>query len=106
MSMVFLSLDSLSRVDDGRVGLMFKRAVEEAIRDCEDRPDNKTAREVNLTLKFRPVTYEGHCDGLKTRFACKAKIPERFIDDVSMAVKAGGRAAFHIEEEAEDRDIA
>ena len=107
MSMVFLSLDSLSRVDDGRVGLMFKKAAEEAIRDCEDRAGDKSAREVVLTMRLKPVVdQEGHCDGLTARFSCKAKVPERYIDGIPMAIKAGGKAAFHTEEEAEDRDVA
>lgn len=100
MSMVFLSLESLAKIDDGVVAAMFKKAAEQVIKDCEDRPGEKKAREVELKMTITPVVdQEGNCDGLMSQFSCKSRIPLRHTTGIPLVIKAGGKAAFQVEDE-------
>lgn len=100
MSMVYLQLDTLAKIDDGVVAALFRKAAEQVIRDCEDRPALNKGRTVTLTMTMKPVADEGgRCDGLRAWFDVKHNVPMRQTNGVDLSVKAGGKAAFHIEDE-------
>ncbi len=50
-----LTLEKVAEIEDGILGLIVKRALLAAARDCVDRPRDKTTRKVVVTLGFKPI---------------------------------------------------
>ena len=78
MTMATLTLESLKELDDGRVQAAFMHELRRAVKDCMDRPGDKTAREVSLVFKLTPIVgEEGMCEGADGDFHIKSKVPTR-----------------------------
>lgn len=78
MSKIVLSLESLDKLDDGRVAIAWRMAVASAIRDCVDRPGDKAVRSVTLRLDVKPTQGDfGQCDGAVGEFQIITKVPVR-----------------------------
>jgi hypothetical protein len=73
-----LTLEDLHRFDEGRLGLAFGHAIRRVLADIADRPTDKTARGLAITLKFAPVqgSFSRHI-GTVTRFTVTAEILDK-----------------------------
>lgn len=77
LRLVPFSVESLKTMDDGRPAAMFEHAMLQAIRDCFERPGNKTKREVGLNVSVVPIIEDnGECERVKFFFECSTKAPK------------------------------
>lgn len=92
-----MSLESLNSLDDGRVSMAFLHELKRAVADCMDRPGDKTAREVSLVFKLKPIIDEstGQCDMVNGDFKIKSKVPERKSKTYNFGVRKGGQLVFN-----------
>lgn len=74
-----LSAETLHHMDGGNVGLVINHAIDQAIRDVQDRPGDKTVRKVAITLELKPKMHEqrAELEHIATRVKAKPVIPER-----------------------------
>lgn len=81
MPLVQLTISSLEELDNGRVAKAFQAELRRAVEDCMDRPSDKNAREVVLTLKLKPIAVTDggvtDCEGADGEFHVKSKVPTR-----------------------------
>jgi hypothetical protein len=90
------NLQNLAHVSGGRIEAIFKRHIQRALLDCEDRPGDKTKRKVTIDVLISPVVLQ---DGAVTdaNIECEvsSKIPKHISPTINCALKAGGRAVFN-----------
>lgn len=85
-----LDLQSLADVDDGALGVLVKKSLLNACRDCVDRPTDKSWRKVTIMLDFRPVANGPHLKHVEFVSECKTKIPSyRTAPSVARATMNG-----------------
>lgn len=70
-----LSLKNLSDLDMGKVDAAFRREVGRVLADIADRPEDSTARTVQLQLALTPVGKDG--DIAAGEFTLMSKVPPR-----------------------------
>ncbi len=72
-----LSASTLHTLDDGMVGRVVDAAIQEALRDCEDRPGLNKARKVTIQLEVTPLQDKrSHAlRGVNTTVQVKATVP-------------------------------
>lgn len=76
MAMQELTLKSLADLDNGRISEAFQQKLRGIMADCFDRPVDKTARNLAMTIGIKPVcTQNGEFDGVKVEFEIKTKVP-------------------------------
>lgn len=91
-----LVLDTLHKLDDGRVSEAWRQAVRRAVTDCEDRPGVGDARKITLTLELVPV-----CDEQKDllsihgSFQVADTLPKRKSRVYDFAPRNDGKLAFN-----------
>ena len=99
MSLQRLSLESIGSLDGGATMETFQLAVQKAVTDCINRPNDKRARKVNLQLTLVPVpVVTGNtidCDGAKGTFQCKVRIPDYETREVDFGVQNSGDLIFN-----------
>jgi len=100
-SLFFLELSTLEKLDNGKAAIAFRRAVEDCVRDCADRPTEKRARKVTFELIMTPVPvedaqFEGtfRADGVTGEFKIKSAIPNRQTRPYSFGLDRNGRLYF------------
>jgi len=99
MALEYLTLAGLKELDGGRVAEAFAQAVKRCVSDCEDRPGEERAREVNMSLSMVPtIGDDGKCDGVSGTFQIKEKCPTRKSRTYSFGVKQGGKLFFSTED--------
>lgn len=101
-------IESLGTLDDGRLALSYQRHLQRLIADCENRPMDKTARELTITLKVTPsLVEEGYLSDVNIEGHLKSKVPAHVTRPVNCRVKAKQRAVFNdmAEDNAAQRTI-
>jgi hypothetical protein len=98
MAFVFLSLDTIKELDNGRVAEAFTQALARAVRDCEDRPTEEKDREVILGIKLKPIPAdEGIPTGVALMCQVRDTVPTRKSRPYSCGIKSGGKLFFSTE---------
>lgn len=54
-----LTLETLGQINDGAYGRAINRALDAALRDCDDRPGLAKDRTVTITVKIQPLDLGG-----------------------------------------------
>lgn len=100
-SLVFFSLEALQHLDGGKAAVAFRRAVEDCVRDCQDRPLDDKARKVTLELSITPVAGEDpefensfRAEGVEGQFKIATTLPKRQTKPYSFGIDAKGRMYF------------
>ena len=76
MSKMELRLDTLADFDFGKAAVAFKQALAQVVKDCLDRPGDKTARKVVLTTIITPeMAQDGDVVNAQVHFEVKAAVP-------------------------------
>jgi len=71
------NLGVLNGIDSGKIGLAWDRFVSQATDDCMDRPGEKGARKVTLTMIVKPDIEEGgQCETVLTGFEVTSSLPK------------------------------
>jgi hypothetical protein len=104
MSLLFLDLATLKDLDNGKPAIAFRRAVEDCVRDCSDRPTDKRSRKIVMEFILSPVPaedpeFEGtfHADGVVGEFKIHTKIPHRQTRSYSFGLDRQHRLFFSSE---------
>lgn len=92
-----LTLETLKDLDLGKVNAAFDRELAHVVKDCIDRPDDRTARTVSLELAVTPEAEGGVCEVVNGEFTIKSKVPPRRSRRYEMAVKPTGVALINPE---------
>ncbi len=94
-----LTLESLAKLDGGRIGQAFQLSLKRASQDCEDRPQVKKMREITIKVGVLPVAAadDDHCDEVAWQAVVSDAVPKRQTRVYSARVRAGGKAAFNDE---------
>jgi hypothetical protein len=107
MGLLLLDLATLKDLDGGKPAIAFRRAVEDCVKDCADRPTERRSRKVTLELVLTPVPaedpeFEGsfHADGATGEFKIKSAIPNRQTRPYSFGMDRNGRLFFSTESPA------
>jgi hypothetical protein len=94
-----LTLETLAKMDGGRIGAAFQLALKRAIEDAEERPQVRKAREIIIKLGIVPVAgpEDETCDQIAMQAVVSDTVPKRQTRVYSARVKHGGVAAFNDE---------
>ena len=99
MALKVLTLDTIKDLDLGRVGVGFSRLLEQAVRDCMDRPADERARKLILQISLRPkseiVGQTVSCEGAAGVAQLRLKLPDYESQEVDFGVKQNGRLVFN-----------
>lgn len=96
MAMRDLSLGNLQHIAGGTVDAAFQRHLKRAIEDCEDRPGDKTARQVTLTVNVKPIMLQdGAASDVMIECVAKSTVPPHISKPTECRVKHGGKAVFN-----------
>lgn len=99
-----LTLGSLSDLDLGRPQVAFEAELANAVRDCIDRPGDRAARKVTMTMHLTPIVDDdGDCDEVDVTFVFKTSVPNKQTKPYQMAINKQGRLFFS-ENHPEDLD--
>lgn len=90
-----LTLKSLPELDGGRVMSGFDRELAACVKDVIDRPLEKGARKVTLTLTLKPIVEDGHASVGNMEFEIVSKIPKRRSRTHEVALHAAGSIGFN-----------
>jgi len=89
-------LTKLNQVDFGKAHVAFAKCLETVIRDCLDRPGDKSTRKVSLHMKIKPVmAQDGDVVDCEVGFEIVAKLPAYQTAARPYAVDRGGRLIFN-----------
>lgn len=74
-----LVLANIQDIDRGRVALAFNQALQIATQDCINRPGDKGARKIQLTVELKPQLDKetSALDTISTEFVIKTTVPVR-----------------------------
>jgi hypothetical protein len=75
----YLTAQNLHMMDGGNAGLVIDHAIRSITRDVQDRPMDKTARKVVITLSLKPKLHDSRpeLEFLETDIEVDAKTPKR-----------------------------
>lgn len=91
-----LTLESLAKMDGGRLGLAFQQALKRVVQDCDDRPGEKKPRSVTIHLAAIPILDEdGLADNCKIQFQIADSVPKRRSKVYDMSLRKGGHLLFN-----------
>lgn len=90
MTLQKLTLETISNLDGGRIGIAFANEIEALIRDLEERPTVDKPRKLEIVLELNPKEYGGDLEEVIASVTFKTKSPERVSGSVSMGVKKIG----------------
>jgi len=77
MSKQVFALDVLNGLDNGKIGLAWSKLVSLVTEDCIDRPGEKGARKVTLSMIVKPDIEEGgNCETVLTGFEVSSSLPK------------------------------
>jgi len=95
MERMQLGLDSLGDFDFGKVDIAFKKELAAVVRDCLDRPGEKGARKVNLTVEVIPdQLQDGDVVDCVVRFLISNSTPKRATAARPLVADKAGRLFF------------
>lgn len=75
MPQKMLKFDSLKDLDYGMIDKVFENEIAKAADDCNQRPEDKTARKVVLTFSLTPRMSGGALDRVEVAFDFATKLP-------------------------------
>lgn len=85
-----LSLDTLSKIDGGRIAEAFAKALRNCESDCRDRPALKEARKIAVHLTIEPVAGDdGALESCRVQFQVVDSQPRRRSKTYDMRAHAG-----------------
>jgi hypothetical protein len=91
-------LENLRRLDFGKVHAAFDKELERVVRDCQDRPADKTVRTVNIKFGLRPnvEVNENTIDlaSVAVEVEISSTVPKRRTKVYTMQAKHDGRLGF------------
>jgi len=97
----YLNLATLTELDGGKASIAFRRSLEDAAKDCIDRPMEKRVRKVVFELELTPMAsedpeFEGtmRTKGITGEFKIKTSIPNRKTQPYSFGLDRQGRLYF------------
>lgn len=92
-----LTLEALMRdLDGGRIAEAFASELRRVAADCDDRPGDKNARKVTLTLAVAPICdEEGRLDTIAGKFHVTSTVPQRRSKIYSFGYRQGGKLVFN-----------
>lgn len=95
MGMIQLDFSGLQVLDNGKLSAAFQAELQAAVRDCIDRPGDKSPRKVNLSMQLVPVLDDtGDASNVQIKFDVKAAIPKRKTRTYEMLTIRGGGLRF------------
>jgi hypothetical protein len=71
-----LTLEALGEFDDGRIGKLFDRLLQELAVDCGERPTDARPRKLRMTLELKPVGNEEDVD-VQMEVEADGRVPPR-----------------------------
>lgn len=91
-----LTLQTIGDLDRGKVALAFNHALRVATLDVLDRPADKTARKVTLTVELRPKLdkHSAALDVIENEFIIKTTVPNQRSASYPMVADQEGRQIF------------
>lgn len=96
MAIVQFTIEKLQVLDGGKAALTFNKLLQQAAEDCWQRPGDKGAREVALTMSVFPVICpDGQIERVELAMKITSKIPAHKTNAYSMSLRAGGKLAFN-----------
>ena len=91
-------LAALAKIDGGRVAIAFEQALKRCAADCDDRPGEKKARTVTLSLAVEPrIDQDGMCEDVNITATVADSVPKRKSKAYNMSLRKGGNLAYHPE---------
>lgn len=91
MALEKFALDSLSRIDDGRLAAAFRHALKRCEDDCRDRPAVKDPRRITLHVTLEPVVEDGDdLSSVDVSFKIVDSVPKRQTRKYNMRAVPGG----------------
>ena len=101
MALIYMDLATLKDLDNGKAAIAFRRAVEDAVRDCQSRPLEERPRKIALELCLTPVAGEDpefentmRCEGVTGEFKIKTTVPNQQTKPYSFGLDRQGRLFF------------
>lgn len=93
-----LSANSLQELDNGKVAIALNNAIRLATLDIIDRPNDKTARKVHLTVELRPVLDKDTAvlDVIDSEFIVKKVFPVQRSAPYPMYATTDGQMIFDV----------
>lgn len=90
-----LDFQSLSHLDGGKINAAFRKHLERASYDCQDRPGDNKPRQVVVEVTFQPVTeQDGDCSEAKWDVRIKSKVPPHQSKAFSAGMRRNGTFVF------------
>jgi hypothetical protein len=91
-----LTIKNIQEIDRGVIGLMFNQALRTAAHDIVERPGDKAARKVILTIEMKPVldAKSAALDTIAHKFTVDSKIPKQTSEEYPMLVTNDGVVVF------------
>jgi len=109
MGLKRLTLETIKDLDSGIAMETFSIAVQRAVKDCLDRPGDKRARKVMLSLNITPKAVVTNntidCEGARGIFQCKVKIPDWETREVDFGVQQDGNLIFNPDSPTDHRQM-
>lgn len=89
-------LQSLARIDGGRIAIAFEQALRRVVQDCDDRPGEDRARTVTMSLACKPVLdSDGLCEDCDVQISVTDSVPKRKSKIYNMSLRKGGHLLFN-----------
>lgn len=86
-----MTLNSLGELDNGKIVAAFDHELRHVVRDCVDRPGDKSSRVVTLQLNVTPDPDERSlCETVLCEFTVKSQVPPRRTKAYQLEARANG----------------
>lgn len=82
MALQTFQFEKLDQIDEGSVVKGVNQALKSAFLDCEDRPELKKPRKINLEIAVTPVMDKGEFKYAKVAMTIKSTVPAKGIEVV------------------------
>jgi hypothetical protein len=79
-----MTLAALEKMDNGKVGAMFRSHLGKVVEDIQERSGDHTVRTVTLKMSLVPVGDSGTVDDIKVSFSCNSNVPAVQTREYSM----------------------
>lgn len=93
-----ITLETLTKIDNGRLDEAFKQDLIEINRDMANRPFDDSVRSLTLKIKFKPATFDNKTKKLEqvgVEFEIKKSLPPRNTSPVVMNVNDNNEFLFN-----------
>jgi len=90
------TLESLKNFSDGKVAASFDKLMRAAVADCMDRSGEKSAREVDLSIRVVPnIDQDGMTENVNVSVKIGSKVPKYQSAPVNCTSKVNGQLFFN-----------